>query len=424
MYLTRKRHVKCDETKPFCRRCLLRSGTCDGYAPTKLKSRSFHNLPQRSLHPTLSRGRVTSTAVFRSSWERAWFETWILMSRELCGDELSELFTVTVTQLATQDDPLRHAIFAVGSLKFAIDQSAYLSSKRAYRASSYYRTALLRYGYALQVVTALPATDKTMRSILLCCTLFTCFGLIDGNRQSVHKHIQHGSRILEQFLLQKEHDASMKTCVASPAPSIVDDQIIQTFQRCTTLSYLQLGARISLIKSAQLANNFKEPAKFLGSHMPPNFNDLREAIKWLDIIQSALVTTLSSVDISLQASRGHVTDPNREEARLDFLRVLHDWSVAFAEVELTHERNGKICERRLIPTTLIRMQWHNAFIFVFTSHYTDYNSLVKMEYMFKSIIHLGKCFIKGICQKKLVTLLTTTGPVLPLFGKSSNIFVL
>lgn len=423
--------MKCDEAKPFCQRCLLRNGSCEGYDHTKAEHQKVRILAQRLLHPTLIRGLESSTSSnvpVRSPWEKAWFETWLSLSSKICGDELSQIFSGTVTQLSTQDDALRQAIFAVGSLKFTLDQSAGLPRGRNYRMSSLYETALSRYGCALRAVTAMPANDKTIQTILLCCILFACFDLLDGNHQSVHEHIKHGSQVLEQFLKAKSNESDLKTCFESPAPYIIDDTIIQIFQRCLTLSYIQIASRLSSSQQpTPLVKPPIEPWTILESKMPQDFLYLREAIKWMDLIQNAFISTLFSTDIAFRPNRrtlqpGQETNLRWQEARLGFLGVLHSWSVAFAALERMEHVKEKPNKEQLLHIGLTRMQWHNAYILIHTSHYSNYKALVEMEYMFKAIVTLAKRHLKDLSQGSPVTLLTTAGPVLPLFGKSCHIY--
>jgi hypothetical protein len=253
--------------------------------------------------------------------------------------------------------------------------------------------------------------------------MFACFDLLDGNHQSVHQHIKHGSQVLEQFLKVKSKGPDLKTCIESPAPYIIDDAIIQIFQRCLTLSYLQIAPRISSSqRPTPLVESPTPPWTTLAATMPQDFLYLREAIKWVDLIQNAIISTLFSIDTAFRPSRRTLqSDQERnarwQEARLGFLGVLHAWSVAFAALERTENAKEKANKGQLVQQGLARMQWHSAYIFVYTSHYSSYNDLVKMEYMFKAIVTLAKRLLKDLTQGPLVTLITTSGPVLPLFCK-------
>lgn len=408
--------MKCDETKPSCRRCIRRNGVCDGYehSDSGIRKQNLKRLAPRSLYPAIN--CVPTKLLFRSALEKAWFETWFLLSSELCGDELSEIFAVTVTQLSNQDAILRQAILAVGSLKFTLDQASDVPPGQTHRAGSQYETALSRYGTALRAVTAMPANESTISTILLCCILFICFDLLDENHQSVHNHIQHGSRILQQFLCSKSQGVDLRTCIASPAPYVINDSIIHIFQRCISISYVHRAPQLPSHQSTPQLNWTSGTSTFLVSQMAGEFQDLREAVKWLDLIQNAFLTTLFTPDATLRPQGTLDDDEKWQKERLGFLKILHDWSVAFWGVERLAERKRGTNPERFAQALLLRMQWHNSYIFVYTSHYRDYKALVEMENMFRAIVNLAKVLPNDLSKGKLVTPLTISGPVLPLFG--------
>ncbi|KAK1491772.1 hypothetical protein CABS01_12096, partial [Colletotrichum abscissum] len=380
---------------------------CSGFQATKTQVGSC-----RTLVPTVKIPSIRSSpgsAIFRSEWEKVYFETWISAKTELCGDELFDVFSVMVTQVATENCLLLEAVLALGALKIALIQQTDLLPMEQSRSSVHYRTALSRYGNAMRTLVAVAANEDTISTILQCCIVFFCFDLLDGNHKAAHVHIHYGTRILRNFLRARCPGTDLDICANSPAPYLIDGSMVHIFQRCNSVSYVHLAPRRPCQPSEPQLDTGVDTSTTLKTILPQSFSSVKEAVRWLDLIQNAL---FAPVIASKQPS---TLEDRWKTARGRFLEILENWAIAFrpqAAREVQAGGNNPRTREQVIAT---EMQWHNAYIFVYTSHYHHYPSLVEMESRFRAIVNLANLLTDRPHRVKPVIPLTISGSLLPLF---------
>ncbi|KAK1955684.1 hypothetical protein LY78DRAFT_686673 [Colletotrichum sublineola] len=328
------------------------------------------------------------------------------------------MFAVTATQLAFQNDTLREIILALGGLKFALGQHISLLPDEQVKSNPHYQTALLRYGRSLRAVSTMAVTESTMSTILRCCILFFCFDLLDGRHQSVHIHIRYGLKILQQFMASKTNGVDLDLCIASPAPYVIEDSMIHLFQKCSSVSYVHLAPKRPLQKCEIRPHGKAERSTVLKSILPRSFGNVQEAVRWLDLIQNAIFVCLFS-PASRQHPHGEDSDSVsdykwRKEQQL-FLEILDDWAAAFLPVLRIEDYPRCDTPNKTILITSLKIQWNNTYIFVYTSHYHDYQGLREMEPRFRDMVDLATTIIDSPGQACRVTPLSVSGVVLSLF---------
>ncbi|KAG4271332.1 hypothetical protein FPRO04_11094 [Fusarium proliferatum] len=138
----KKRHVKCDETKPACLNCLKWRGSCDGYgdaaatpaesateprprstasrskatansatksrATSKIKVTTGSTAVVKARPPTIPEEPAINTICFTSSEQRSYFDEWSALSVGFLSGGLgdSRLWTTTMPQLTLQEPSL------------------------------------------------------------------------------------------------------------------------------------------------------------------------------------------------------------------------------------------------------------------------------------------------------------------------------
>ncbi|PFH60370.1 hypothetical protein XA68_11072 [Ophiocordyceps unilateralis] len=154
------RHIKCDETKPYCRNCIKWAGFCSGY------ERRDETLTHRPRQPTDVEA-AASPSPPRVLDESFWIEA--------------------VPRLIRDSPAVRRANSAVQAL---------VQSKTASSRSSY-KVALTDYGQALQAARQASAQrEADLREAIVCSMFFVVFEAINGDQPKAEAHLLNGQRVL------------------------------------------------------------------------------------------------------------------------------------------------------------------------------------------------------------------------------------
>ncbi|OBR10049.1 C6 zinc finger domain protein [Colletotrichum higginsianum IMI 349063] len=200
----RIRRVKCDENKPFCRKCVSTGRTCDGYAsPFRLV------FARQSINSNVHAGsciepgaaglqlfRPTSTGIEISPQDidllGRYFSTKTMFDVKLgCNEEARQILQ------ASQTDPtIQHAVSSLRALREQLEASV------AQRTPSYgYDYGLQQYCIALGgLATRLSSpSPKESKSALLCCQIFISIEQVRGNYAAMTQHIIQGLSIMREY---------------------------------------------------------------------------------------------------------------------------------------------------------------------------------------------------------------------------------
>ncbi|KAK4169690.1 hypothetical protein QBC43DRAFT_37339 [Cladorrhinum sp. PSN259] len=295
----KRRHVKCDEAKPACQRCLKWQGFCDGYKPAESKSPKGGKQRRSSTSSRSERGDSTpasgsesqesqndtsiqdnfSQSPFETSeLESVYVNNWLNMAKNLEGGFFSSrLFTETIPQMSQDEVAIRYAVMAVGALVNALFSDTPVPLSTPPLGTSHYNTALTYYGDALRLVRLL--NESTARSSVrvgvIACIVFTIFEVLHGSYEAAIEHINHGGLMIAGRLREQQ-------LAGTSSSFFIEDEIIQGFQR---FNYLAWTTRFfdpsrTMPKICPILSS-----SFSVDRLPPIFSDLLEARKWLAAIQ-------------------------------------------------------------------------------------------------------------------------------------------
>ncbi|KAL6917429.1 hypothetical protein FSST1_008924 [Fusarium sambucinum] len=262
----KKRHVKCDETKPSCLNCLKWRGSCDGYAdasappseatateqrprPATSRSKPSTNSSAKSRAapkikvstgstavtarvPTIPEEPSINTICFTSSEQRSYFDEWSSLSVTFLSGGLgdSRLWTTTMPQLTLQEPSLRYAAMAVGALRKSSNVEFEASSPGNELAGNnkHYLNAIVYYCEALQLQAKARPTKEGLRTALLASLLFICFETQRGNMPAALKHIIHGFSMLNELAACSDKAPSLVRI--APAPPALVQEILDCYK--------------------------------------------------------------------------------------------------------------------------------------------------------------------------------------------------
>ncbi|KAE8452535.1 hypothetical protein EG329_000438 [Mollisiaceae sp. DMI_Dod_QoI] len=327
------RHVRCDETKPACLRCLKFWGHCDGYTPPKrrARSRSSFVFVKSSSQPLLPRATsvslspiqdtlITSTP-FKCAYEHQGFQNFLAQNvLQLPGLFSNPLWDRIILQASAIEPFVRDTLVAIGALtscgrKWTDDLSIGKKSTTGIEVTPQYHFALQHYGNAVKAMRKTLHSyaneygksfgqgkrGHNLRMMLIACLLVTCFEGLQGNHFLALQHAASGHSVLQDWLSQHQplesayssplQNSSMSATIdanstvqmqglGSPLPQIIEDEIIQAFSRLD----LQI---MTYVDPRPLSVHSK--LKHEGSHaiacMPYPFDSLEQARLYWELIQ-------------------------------------------------------------------------------------------------------------------------------------------
>ncbi|KAK1580159.1 uncharacterized protein LY79DRAFT_562492 [Colletotrichum navitas] len=268
----KRRHVKCDETKPSCRRCVKWQGFCDGYhalggcsastsgpesgldgtpSPTRAsESPPVENLAAGGTEPLLPSGAVeVADDLFGDPTERQYFEHWLAHRCRLSGGIFEEpLWSEAVPRMSHQHASVRYAAMAVGGIAKALRQSLGPMSPAQMGANGpHYALALSYYGSAIREIREAEPDANSLRAAIVCCLLFVCFEVLHGDRKAALSHVDNGQKMIDELLrrrseevkekVEEEEEEESRLCRSVIGAETVETDALRVFQRLIQQSW-------------------------------------------------------------------------------------------------------------------------------------------------------------------------------------------
>jgi len=327
----RQRHVKCDEARPHCRRCMTWQGFCPGYAASPPSSIDEPSVVQlANLAGSQSRlFRQPDDHLFADEFEKLYFDSWLTLSAGLAGQFVSPTWTRTIPQIGWRNSAVRYAAMAVGALQISLASSA--AGKpiignigQSVLEDRHYQAALRCYNLAIRGVSL--STD--IRDTIVCCLLFTCLESLQGRSSSSLGHIYHASSLLGT-LIREENCQALES--VEPAASLRLDKDITWM--CQALDE-QAWTYLYLNPFQYDLDTWRRPFLPLGHMMqslPKAFETTEVARRWwspthhksAEFVRNRLLGCIQDAEQSRLTPR-----PYLEEQR-PYLDCLEQWYAAF-----------------------------------------------------------------------------------------------
>jgi hypothetical protein len=197
----RNRHVKCDEEKPSCRRCLNVGRTCEGYITTSKTTKPWSVVTVYLPPPQKQRSALLV------SQETEFYHQNI--APKLSGYFHSDFWHVLIMQFSQSEPAIHHAVSAISAIHRGIEHT---SSKADLSQNPWNRSALQHYNTAIKCVSTRMQQDPNSKLIpLMVSLLFTCIEFLHGDAQSAMIHMRSGFTMLEQ---SRQHSSSASSDIS------------------------------------------------------------------------------------------------------------------------------------------------------------------------------------------------------------------
>ncbi|KAF5532188.1 hypothetical protein FMEXI_12585 [Fusarium mexicanum] len=187
----KKRHKKCDEEKPTCKRCRDGGYVCDGYTP---QSKAVTAKTQNRALPILA-AKVTPTRpllpgdTLESNYYVYFFSD-IISQLEITPYLNREFWNRNILVPSQSSECVRHAVLALGATHWQYSARTELS------AASLDRFVLRHYNEAISRLTGNQDSLPDMSTVLTCCILFVILESLRGDFGEAIRHLESGTRIL------------------------------------------------------------------------------------------------------------------------------------------------------------------------------------------------------------------------------------
>ncbi|KAI0096814.1 hypothetical protein F4776DRAFT_556237 [Hypoxylon sp. NC0597] len=376
------RRVKCDETKPSCKRCTSTGRKCEGYPPVpQRKPRGGSAATGKA--PTISSGATIvgyndfplppaspGPAPGINSTERESLHFfWVATEHDVSRNFEPHFWGRLVLQASREYPTVLYALDAVSALYKAYMMREHVTHQsQGVLDTPMTRSALVCYNKAVKVISEhLSAGTIPLEAVLLCCLLFVWLEFLRNDFVTGMKHLQSGLAILQE--------ASGLLSRRGPAFVGIDGSIPHIFTR------LQIQATIHGCPSSNFNSSpMKCPSEALIHPHPPSFFTLAEARHSLDS-KVVYIFQLVREKQTFEASRGFQTITCPEwpwfVARRDaYITDLMRWSAAFQQSPLLTAGN----DANTVRTLLLQLNFEvammvlRALFFDSEMQYDEYNA--------------------------------------------------
>jgi hypothetical protein len=307
--------VKCDEKKPECDRCITFGIGCDGYEKPKPKFKPSTQplLPSYPTHYKLLPAPA-GTLHFENDMEECYFNIFQNeTAAEISGTFPNAFWDRLVLQACHEERFVLRAVTALAAfntyLKLARDPDQ--SPFNQALASQHTDFALAQYQNALQTMRGSLSLGRNPRKALIACMLVCAFEGLVGNTLTALAHARSGQKLLEEWLGEYEHSNSYVKGISSPAPHIVEDQLIQAagFFETQIIGFFD---HRPMEAHAKLKTEGSETIRL----MPNTFRELDEARRYWDLIARRCMHFLC--ETSAKGKNSYMTQQPLEGGNISF----------------------------------------------------------------------------------------------------------
>lgn len=414
--LCRERHLKCDEGKPGCLRCnksrlvcCYRSGKVN-----KIESRTARQLVAKA-DPFLGGFKTSYPSTLipgETGVENRYFRHFQdSTALPLAGPFNENLWARLMLQGCQHEPFVRHAVVAIGALDKSrmILAASESSTRKSLPTRDMHREfALLQYNKSLQAMKSSICDTKTNpRRVLVACLLVVCLENIFSNKYLALSHALAGHRILQDWLMQHPHTLENMSGISSPAPSIIEDELVLVFGKLD----LQISCKYDPRPSKEHIISKQHTTTTIDS-MPPTFSNPKEAKVFFDVvmrrahhfISCALITSNSAalsrpfesipptdtsvtIGTNMHSTTNIITDQITAE-QIEYAAEVSRWSQAFQPVfrRLQHTTDHRSRDALL----LLRIHYLATKIIVAAVVFEEETSYDQFAPEFREIVHLIK----------------------------------
>jgi Fungal Zn(2)-Cys(6) binuclear cluster domain/Fungal specific transcription factor domain len=303
------KHVKCDEVKPFCLRCISRGLRCPGYnSPVSSREVSLPSSPGSQSDGSLaSPSYQLPLCGFRGAKDSRAFEFFYCKaSPVLSGYFFGKLWGQTLFQISVQDETLRSATIALSSI---VENECMIAKANELNLHTEREYAIESYNLAIQhLVAYLDDPGSKVLVVLMTCIIFVCVDFLRHDVKAARTHIQGGLKLLETI---RKNPALLP----NSQQSLFEEVLIPTLS-WLNMCFSIFGGEVFSVK--YLRGLSEQPS------MPKKQENVEQTISQFVDIASTMINFAREHAHSRYASE---RDPNIYAKLLQVLESLEQWRV-------------------------------------------------------------------------------------------------
>ena len=345
----RIRHVKCDEEKPACSRCLKSGRQCDGYS---FDGRRPDHDPLQIVHcqPRALAAHPISVEIAGSRKERRAFYFFRDNSAaSFRGFSESSFWDQLVLQASHTEPGIRHAVIALGALHENVQLKEGTVLKSEIPSDSFaLQQCNMAIGHLKRDISSSGLHSKQM--LLMSCILFICFEALQSNYESALSHMQAGLWVFRDWQVEVSKPSPPKMLGSSQHHQSVDSEITKVFSR--------LNMQPLLFPDTHLFSMdfLRQDVCPIVISVPSAFKTLKEARDCLDSCMSYELQASVAASYISQRSKYETSASQPQNATKE--RLLSQWAAAFDALVEKASPNPKLQDCQ--GAELLQIQYNSA----------------------------------------------------------------
>ncbi|KAI1064653.1 hypothetical protein LB506_007570 [Fusarium annulatum] len=230
-----RRHLKCDEAKPSCLRCLRDKWTCDGYSQSSpeqfyVSVTSSYELPlhpkteEMTSGPSILRPALTDGVLVNTADNALYYHTreWVIPDLEMI-DGSREFWHDIILPLSYSNTAIKHALCALGASHQRFLASYPGNLNNLDHSIDYDHQANIKYSEAIALIRPVMAenTASNIQTALLCCTIFICIENLHRRYADSVRHLRAGHQLLESLRTLRSPEISPNGMSCQPGDAVL-----------------------------------------------------------------------------------------------------------------------------------------------------------------------------------------------------------
>lgn len=217
---SRNRHVKCDETKPHCKRCTTVGRRCEGYEPPKPSRSAMRNMMILYVAP-----QQVPRAIMPMPKHREVDQYHRYVAPKLAAFFDSPFWQSLILQMSQSEPAIRHAVSAITSVHKDMECAPIPIPGRPIVPNT---VALREIGEAMRSLSTRIQADPSSSLVpLVACLLFTCLECMRGSVDGAMQHMTSGFKVLNAARTQTNHKKRM----TQSELDMIEDHVVPFFTR-------------------------------------------------------------------------------------------------------------------------------------------------------------------------------------------------
>lgn len=185
---------------------------------------------------------------------------------------------------ACNRDSIRHAVIAIGALDQSItadkQHGRFSSDREPSNSNIHHKNAIRQYAQALAIMKKDVAEGRQdLRTTLLTCLVITLVESFHGNYALADAQINNGIELIRTWHSNHADASAHPLGFSSPAPSVIEDGIIQIFGRLQLQTLFWRNTR-----PTEVHLQHQDAGREVLDNMPTEFGTLYEARIYLELV--------------------------------------------------------------------------------------------------------------------------------------------